>query len=501
MTPHADLFRHVTAEKAAHYRAIMQAFAAAKRQFRLHLRPDEVRAEAPWPALVPPVEEVQQALSQLVDWGNLEAQPDTARVQTIEDFYRARFLYRLSHGGEAVETALDAFAQALMRRGELQSVALEDIIARLNGLQVLAAHEPMDAAKVHEALRDLVTVFSGLADNAQAFMAGLARSIELQRAEAQAVMAYKTRLIDYLERFIGDLVSRSGLIAEALQELESQADRLLYAAASREARDAAPGEPADQSVVLETRLDAWRERWRGLMRWFLSDDTMPSQADLLRSRARSAIPQLLTAVTALNERRAGRSDRANDFRVLAHWFAECRADGEAHRLWRAAFALNPARHLSLSAADEDCPANTPWAEAPAITIHPKLRERGSLTPRSTPRVQDRSQERARFAQRLAEEAAQMAAAYARFAHGRPMYLSELGSLDRHEFKVFLQILGEALAGQRDPTLPVERTTGDGLWRLRLEPPRPHAWAVIDTELGRFAGRDHRLTISPVDATR
>lgn len=192
----ADLFRHVAAEKAVQYRAIMAAFAAAKRQFRLHLRPDEVRAEAHWAGAQPSSEEVQQSLAQLVAWGNLEAQPDTARVQTLEDFYRARFLYRLSHGGEAVETALEAFAQALARRGELQSVALEDILARLQALQALADQEPRDAAKVHEALRDLVHVFEGLAENAQAFMAGLARSLELQRADAQAVMAYKARLID-----------------------------------------------------------------------------------------------------------------------------------------------------------------------------------------------------------------------------------------------------------------------------------------------------------------
>ena len=50
--------------------------------------------------------------------------------------------------------------------------------------------------------------FEGLADNAQAFMAGMARSIELQQADATAVLAYKQRLIDYLERFIGDLVVR-----------------------------------------------------------------------------------------------------------------------------------------------------------------------------------------------------------------------------------------------------------------------------------------------------
>ena len=56
-------------------------------------------------------------------------------------------------------------------------------------------------------------VLEGLAENAQAFMAGVARSIELQQAEAVAVASYKRRLIDYLERFMGDLVRRSDTIA------------------------------------------------------------------------------------------------------------------------------------------------------------------------------------------------------------------------------------------------------------------------------------------------
>ena len=63
----AGLFSHVTANKAAFYRAIMDAFAAAKRQFRLHLRPDEVQAEASWPLETPTLEAVQQALAQLID--------------------------------------------------------------------------------------------------------------------------------------------------------------------------------------------------------------------------------------------------------------------------------------------------------------------------------------------------------------------------------------------------------------------------------------------------
>src|ERR1700722_13595851 len=55
MPPHtlprsaSALFSHVMADNAPLYRAILDVFAASKRQFRLHLRPDDVLAEATWP--------------------------------------------------------------------------------------------------------------------------------------------------------------------------------------------------------------------------------------------------------------------------------------------------------------------------------------------------------------------------------------------------------------------------------------------------------------------
>jgi len=495
----ATLFRHVSAEKSVQYRAVLDAFAAAKRQFRLQLRPDEVRAEAPWPGgAMPSVEDVQQALTQLVDWGNLVAQPDMARVASLEDYYRARFVYRLSQGGEAVEEGLAVFARLLSRRAELQSVALEDILARLDRLAQLAQAEPPDAAAVHEALRDLVTVFAGLAENAQAFMAGLARAIDLQRADVQRLMEYKNRLIDYLQRFISDLVSRSGRIAGQLIELEPQAPMLLGLAAAREARDAAPGDALAQADHHDEKLAAWRERWAGLRRWFIAEDGQPAQAELLRGRARAAIPQLLSAIALLNERRGGRSDRSADFRVLALWFAQAADDDEAHRLFRAAFALNPARHLALRTPDDDTPASTPWSQARPVEIHPRLRERGNLTPRGAPpRVADRSRERALLRAQLAEEQALLDAARARFATGQPQKLSELGELNRHEFRLLLTLMGEALPAQTAPDASVMRDSGDGTLQLRWTPLRGQA--RIDTDDGQLAGRDHELCVRLRDA--
>ncbi|MFT3850142.1 MAG: TIGR02677 family protein [Propionivibrio sp.] len=496
-SPHREFFRHLSTDKAALYRAIMEVFAAAKRQFRPYLRPDEVLREAAWSNVPPTLEEVRAALTQLVDWGNLESQPDTARVASIDDFYLARFLYRLSHGGEAVESALAAFAQALRRRGELQSVALEDIHARLEALSGLGSESAPDDAKVHEVLRDLVRVFEDLAENAQAFMAGIVRSVEIQQADVGAVVGFKKRLIDYLERFIGDLVSRSGAIAQRIEALDPRIDALLWQAANREARDVAPGDALDQADALQARVHAWRERWRGLRLWFVSDGHGPAQAEALRAKARAAIPQLLAAIAAVNERRSGRSDRSADFRVLAQWFAECADDGQAHRLARAAFALNPARHLSLLAATE-VPATTAWRDAPAVAIHPRLREYGTASMRgATPRVRNRDAERALLARQAAAEHQQVDAARARLATGRICRLSELGPLDPHAFDLFLTILGEVLASQPSPDEAVARSTSDGLLHIRLEPLGEDTHAAIETPLGVFSGRDHRITIRPI----
>src|SRR5437764_7142585 len=100
---------------------------------------------------------------------------------------------------------------------------------------------------------------------------------------------------------------------------------------------------------------------------------------MLRQAAVTAIKQLIDAVATLNERRSGRSDRSADFRSLARWFAEAPDDAAAHRLWRAAFGLTPARHLTVTAetvqewGQVEPPPSTPWADAPAVEISPQLR--------------------------------------------------------------------------------------------------------------------------------
>jgi uncharacterized protein (TIGR02677 family) len=493
-------FAHLTAPNVELYRQVMGAFVDAKRRFTVHLRPEDVLEVLSTSDLAA----VAGALDRLKEWGNLRADPDTSRVTTVEDFHRARYLYQLTAAGEATELALATFDEALGRRGALQAVALADIVTQLRALLELARAENTDPAKVHLLLRGLVDRFSDLADNAQAFMGSLQRSIDLHDVDAEAFSAYKDQLIDYLERFISDLITTGAEIATLVGLIDdSGVDELLATAARREAADTAPGDGAEdvRQAAFVRGQALWRERWRGLRQWFVSTPQHPSQAKLLRSRARAAIPQLLQVIATLNERRTGRSDRSADFRALARRFAQAPSEADMHQLWRTAFGLPAARHLTVDADtlaerhERPVPAGTPWAEAAPLLISPQLRRTGSFERRGRPnRIVDRSQDRRRLAETAAKQAAETAQARARLVTGRPTRLAEIGELDPTAFALFLGLLGDALAARKPGRRRVVTTTADGSMEVRLTALDDGTTAEIRTPDGVLRGPDHLVEI-------
>ncbi|MHA6762890.1 TIGR02677 family protein [Streptacidiphilus sp. PAMC 29251] len=510
-------FAYLSAPNTDLYVAVLRAFGQARERFTVHLRPEDVAEEL---RLQPgEAETVGAALEQLVRWGNLRADVDTGRVTSVQDFHRARYLYQLTRHGQAAIRAITVYDEALGQRGQLQSVALADIAEQLAALLALAGEEDPDPAKTHLLLLTLAERFGSLADNAQAFMASLRRTADFQDAGEDAFIAYKDRLVEYIERFIADLANRGAQIADLLGRLSAVGvDRLLADAAWREAADAVPdgGSVAAQAdpgtpvlhLAQEIALTGWRNRWRGLTDWFLSRSArQPSQAKLLRGAAVSAITGLVNTVAALNERRGGRSDRSADFRALARFFAEAPDDADAHRLWRAAFALSPARHLSVDADSEaawleaDLPPGTPWADAPALRISPRLRETGSYERRGSPnRIADRTEARQALVEQAEQETAQTAAARSRLATRGEVMLSDLAApagpegLDPEAFRLFLALLGDALSARRPDQKQSGAVSADGTLEIRLELVDAARLVRIPTVDGVLTGPEHRIEI-------
>ncbi|SEI10157.1 MULTISPECIES: TIGR02677 family protein [unclassified Leifsonia] len=502
------VFSHLNAPNAELYRRVLGAFVASKERFHLHLRPDDVLAQlrrsAEGDDVVPTIEATTAALESLVEWGNLIATPDTGRVVQVEDFYSKRQLFQLSRAGDAAELALQRFDEALGRRGSLQTVALEDIAATLGQFLGLIGADELDVALIQTSLTALTTRFTELAENASAFMGSLQRTIDLTDTDEDAFVAYKSRLVEYLERFIRDLTVRGPQIASMLHDADPDlVERALRALADRDSFADAPvlddEEVAQQS---DRYFSVWMNRWEGLNGWFLSDGRRDSQAKLLRMAALAAIPTLLSAVQAVHARRSGRSDRSTDYLRLAVWFQEADNDEDRHRLARAAFGLYSARHLTVDSEtwqrwnEDQSLAGARWADAPPVEISPQLRRTGSYERKGRPnQVVDRSAERAMLALRVRQEAEQIARARRRLATRGEVRLSALAGLDRTSFGLFLSLLGDALVAKRPGERTVSTASSDGMMHIELTQLDSDAMVALETASGTLWGPDHRVRIT------
>lgn len=501
-------FAYLNAPNSGLYRRVMRALLVEKERFTVHVRPEQVHAVLTEDG-GPPVDEgtVAEALERLAQpaWGNLLAFPDSSRVTALEDFYRRRMLYQMSRQGEAAERALSVYDTALGTRGALQSVALEDIVVLLSHLRDVLADWSAgagqdDPARIHQTLRSLRDRFTELAENAVAFMGSIQRTIDLHDADVDAFLVYKERLIEYLERFIHDLLTRGAAIAELLSALPADGvSHLVEVVATREAIDAAPGEA---EAAVQRAREVWLHQWAGLRQWFISTPTRESEAKLLRARARAAIPALLAVVRALHEKSGGRTDRTQDLLTLARWFATLPSDGDRHRLWRSAFGLSSVRHLSITAATEDAWAaaelgnSTPWAQAPPVQISPQLRRTGSYERRGrSSRVADRSEAKRMLADRARAEAAQTAAARQRILTDGPRPLSAFDELDSEAFRLFLALLGDALGAMGPGASTAQVVTADGELTVTLVRQEGAGSATIVTPDGAFTGPDHLVDIA------
>lgn len=493
-------FFHLAAPRVELYRSILRAFSRAKEHFEISLRPTEVSRWLKSDCKQLLEDDLVPALDQLRQWGNLDASQDISEVQTLEEFNRARFLYQFSAAGEATEQALSVFDQSCMRPGELQTAALRDILQTLQELHRLLSTETLDLGKSVRALRELTDRFHQLVTRAQSFMRSVQQSIDAPSAEVDLFVLHKEALLNYLERFIGELVLATHRVSTTLRDIESSGiERALAGAAEAEIADTL----SPDAEKLTAAYQEWSLRWQGLRRWFLGDPGTPSQAEILRARARGAIPALLETVRRLNDRRASRTDRATDFITLAKWFACAPTEGDLHRLWRAAFALTPSRHLRVNEEtlvaweEHDATARTQWSDAPAYYLSPRLREIGRIAPRGPVRPMiDRSAQLAELAALAEEEEREVLAARRTLATGRSRYLSDLPWLGEKELDLLLDLLGEALASDPDAYQNLEATSEDGTLLIRLAPPSPDTpTAVLETQSGRLQGPNYVVTIT------
>jgi uncharacterized protein (TIGR02677 family) len=130
-----------------------------------------------------------------------------------------------------------------------------------------------DEGKTHLTLMTLRSRFEELTRRAQSFMSGLQRRIDLQGIDIEEFLAYKQRLLDYLERFIQELIVATAEIAETLSKIEPD-DLNLFSKLSRLAISWMPCS-CEEERRAAANLKIWEQRWKGLRDWFTRQKRRP----------------------------------------------------------------------------------------------------------------------------------------------------------------------------------------------------------------------------------
>src|SRR5262249_59661480 len=115
------------------------------------------------------------------------------------------------------------------------------------------------------------------------------------------------------------------------------------------------------------------------------------------------------------------------------------------------------------------------------------------------RGRDRPGDRDLLRARADREAAETAAARRRLGTAGPTLLSALDVLDTQAFRLFLALLGDALAARMPGETEVKTVTSDGTLEVRLSLVPGGGTATIRTADGLLTGPEHVVAITDLTA--
>lgn len=557
--PPVRLFAYINADAAPLYRAVLRIFAEAKARYRIHYRLDELHTELGRRGWLEGVdtERLERALDQLCEWGNLHRVHDSARVATLEDFRRRRYLYQLTPGGEAAERAVHDALATLAASGALQTVMLASILRNLEALAAELDGDSPRPERLFETLFNTREQFAALTENAGIFLARLHGAMDAgesvsnedgasgdgasedgeesgdKKSAEERFADYKEAVLAYLQSFVNEISGLAPRIADALHWVETgekpKTDPPTAAAPKPSARWRREGESrlqgmarlasiADSAPLLGDEVDReppavrLERAFRDMATWFVGGEGEAPTVELLRGAARDAINRILRLLERLHEKRFRRADRAADLVRLAQWFESGTAvdDAEVHRLAQTAFGLFGARHLSgLDGEDggeerEFVLPRASWWETPPVRVEPMLRDTGKRSSLgAAPKIVDRARSRRLMLDRHDRERARRERALASLAGPGARRLSELPPLDADERELLLHVLDRLFTvPPQEDGLRTARSR-DGRLRLTLAPPTVESegipLAVVRTDIGTLRLADFALEIEDLTA--
>src|SRR5438105_2033571 len=353
LTDRLQIFSYlVTSNRVRWYRVIMRFFLQCHRDlYRYQLTTQEVR-DAVRASFDPEytLEQCQNDLKALKDWGNIASIYDSSRATSIASFLSPALLYQATPEGIAIETFLDEQARASMGKGALRQGDLPRLWNALQQLDEWLRQPHVELASVRgrdiaEEWQRAFEVWNTMAREAAQYLANMINAAQHGRPDLESYQAYKAAVVAYVHGFAQALTQYSRHVRELLAEwsVTGKTARLIEIAAEH----LDPPTPTMQNRrTQEERTEEARNQLEALTHWF----AVGKNADSFRRNALAEVDKVVRRATALASAARPSANYAANLNTLAHQLLLA-PDGEAaQQLFAVAFANTLPVHLPESLA-------------------------------------------------------------------------------------------------------------------------------------------------------
>lgn len=374
LTDRLQIFSYlVNSNRVRWYRVIMRVFLHAHRElYRYQLTAQEIR-DTVRSTFDPEynLEQCQNDLAALKEWGNISTMYDSSRATSIASFLSPALLYQATPEAIAIETFLEEQTRASAGKGSLRQgdiARLSIALQRLDEALAPSSVESSNDRDIAEQWQQAFELWNTMAREAAQYLASMTVAMQQGRPDLEAYQAYKAAVVAYVHGFAQALTQYGRLIRDLLSSWATtgKTERLIELAYSYLEPPTLAIEnrrtPEELQQEVRNQIDA-------VTNWFSEGNN----ADAFRRNALSEVDKVVRLAATLVASARPNANYASNLAQLATTLAAARDGEAAQQLFSLAFANLLPIHLPESLAGvpstlHESEANSVWQEAPVVPL-------------------------------------------------------------------------------------------------------------------------------------
>ena len=381
--------KYLDVENTDRYRSIIRLFYLNYEKLKYWMYQEEVYEELIRDVYFAgyTIEQCQQDLSVLKEWGNLATIQDTRHVSTIEEFKNKKFRYQLTETAVEIERMVIRLENLFIEGSSLEPTLLERLRLSLTRVEEMLDE---NTEKIYGWWNDLNNDFIRLNQNYQDYMRELNSVKAEEMMKTREFLVFKDRLLEYLRTFVKSLQLNVTVIEQTLKKVKPGIIQyVLEEVTSYEMSIPRIDVEVDEQQIYERM----KGRWENIQGWSIGTNGANSEAAKVFDTTNEIIRKITRYAARLSEQNNSGANRREEYRKLAGMFARCKDIEEAHKLSAVVFGIEKPLHLKGDFFRETESINSGvFEEEPGvITIMPRVRNYKEKARRSE--IEDRSKEK------------------------------------------------------------------------------------------------------------